>query len=229
MHLWTSQRAGPPWPHRWRFVLASSSPPTIAVAWVCWPSKVVVCGAVRSCACQGWVWAELKQVVVLSGADGRRLMGPGLWGTSPDMAADIISKQMHVILPQDSMGVHAASYVPSYSSARWGPAQAHWSTSADRLWWSGAAGNHNYMPNYMPIIASRWNRCSGYSSISWCHLYWDAYSSLSRRAFHTPSVSNNTRDNKARTILSTPRPTRVTVAAFDQGPRYLGWWTYGFL
>ena len=56
----------------------------------------------------------------MSGVDGRRLMGPGLWGTQRDRAADIISKQMHVILPKDSMGVHAASSAPSYSSRKMG-------------------------------------------------------------------------------------------------------------
>ena len=66
------------------------------------------------------LWAKLKQVVVLSGKDGRRLLGPGLWGTQPRRVADVISKQMHIMLPKASVGVHAESYISSHSWRKMG-------------------------------------------------------------------------------------------------------------
>jgi hypothetical protein len=66
------------------------------------------------------LWAKLKQVVVLSGSDGRRLLGPVLWGSTPGRVADIVSKKMSVMLPKSNMGVHETAYISSHSWRKMG-------------------------------------------------------------------------------------------------------------
>ena len=52
--------------------------------------------------------------MVLSGSDGKRLLGPVLWGSTPRRVADIVSKKMSVMLPKSNMGVHKTAYISSH-------------------------------------------------------------------------------------------------------------------
>jgi hypothetical protein len=66
------------------------------------------------------LWDKLKRVVLLSGPDGRRLLGPALWGSTPRRVADIVSKKMNAMLPKSNMGVHETAYISSHSWRKMG-------------------------------------------------------------------------------------------------------------